>query len=201
MKKIFIILFIICVIVLSLATLLVKNQSTDSKIDLLKHRFSKKHIPSVDHTKFTILQQQFKTPQEVTKACLSCHTERGKEMMHTSHWQWSRKEFIKDRGVVTLGKKNILNNFCIGISGSEQSCNRCHAGYGWGDKKILALPVAIQKRILQKALAQLRPSDTHENFTQSEEILKALRSTKNKNQTVKCAGLKMTRYGDKIILE
>ncbi|MEI6587651.1 MAG: tRNA lysidine(34) synthetase TilS [Candidatus Moraniibacteriota bacterium] len=68
-------------------------------------------------------------------------------------------------------------------------------------KKILALPVAIQKRILQKALAQLRPADIHENFTQSEEILKALKSTKNKNQIVKCAGLKMTRYGDKITLE
>jgi len=135
MKKIFIILLIITVIVISLATMLVKNQSTESKLEILKHRYSKKHISSVDHAKFAILQQQFKTPQDVTKACISCHTERGKEFMHTSHWQWSREEYIKGRGVVKLGKKNILNNFCIGISGSEQSCNRCHAGYGWGDKK------------------------------------------------------------------
>lgn len=134
MKKIFIILLLINAIVVSVITVLIKNQSTESKMEILKNRFSKKHVQSVNHTTFTILQQKFKTPQDVTKACLSCHTERGKEMMHTSHWQWSRDEFIKDRGVVKLGKKNILNNFCIGISGSEQSCNRCHAGYGWGDK-------------------------------------------------------------------
>jgi tRNA(Ile)-lysidine synthase len=68
-------------------------------------------------------------------------------------------------------------------------------------KKILALPVAIQKRILQKALAQKRPGSTHQNFIHSEEILRSLKSTKNKNQVVFGAGLKMTRYGDKITLE
>jgi len=62
MKKIFIILFIICAIVFSLATMLLKNQSTESKLEQLKSRYAKKHIASVDHTKFAILQQQFKTP-------------------------------------------------------------------------------------------------------------------------------------------
>lgn len=68
-------------------------------------------------------------------------------------------------------------------------------------KKILALPVAIQKRIIQKAIAQKKPQVTQENFAQIDEILKALRSPKNKNQVVFGAGLKMTRYGDKINLE
>jgi tRNA(Ile)-lysidine synthase len=68
-------------------------------------------------------------------------------------------------------------------------------------KKILALPIAIQKRVLQKALAQKRPKNSHQNFIHSEEIIKSLKSTKNKNQIVNHAGLKMTRYGDKIILE
>jgi octaheme c-type cytochrome (tetrathionate reductase family) len=27
----------------------------------------------------------------------------------------------------------VLNNFCIGISGNQQSCNKCHVGYGYGD--------------------------------------------------------------------
>jgi len=134
MKRIFITLLVINVLVISIATLLVKNQSSESKLDILKARYTKKHVSSVDHTKFAILQQKFQSPQGVTKACLSCHTEIGKEFIHTSHWQWTREEYIKGRGVVKLGKKNILNNFCIGISGSEQSCNRCHAGYGWNDK-------------------------------------------------------------------
>lgn len=68
-------------------------------------------------------------------------------------------------------------------------------------KKILALPVAIQKRILQKALAQKRSNNAHENFSQIEEILKAIRSTKNKNQVVSSAGLKMTRRGDRLTIE
>ncbi|MFZ2188441.1 MAG: tRNA lysidine(34) synthetase TilS [Candidatus Moraniibacteriota bacterium] len=68
-------------------------------------------------------------------------------------------------------------------------------------KKILALPAAIQKRILQKAIAQKKPQGMKENFTQIDEILKAIKSTKNKNQVVSSAGLKMTRYGDKITLE
>ncbi len=68
-------------------------------------------------------------------------------------------------------------------------------------KKILTLPVAIQKRIIQKALAQKRTATTTENFNQIEEILKALKSTKNKNQVVNFSGLKMTRYGDKITLD
>jgi tRNA(Ile)-lysidine synthase len=68
-------------------------------------------------------------------------------------------------------------------------------------KKILALPMAIQKRIIQKAIAQKKPRSTQENFAQVDEILKALRSIKNKNQVVSGAGLKMTRYGDKINLE
>lgn len=68
-------------------------------------------------------------------------------------------------------------------------------------KKVLALPVAIQKRVLQKALNQKMVTNTPENFTQCEEILKALRSTKGKNQIVKSGRLKMIRYGDKIVIE
>ena len=68
-------------------------------------------------------------------------------------------------------------------------------------KSILRLPIAIQKRILQKTLSQKMLKNIPENFNQIEEILKALRSTKNKNQVVSGAGLKMTRYGDKIKLD
>ena len=89
--------------------------------------------PSVDHSKFEILQQPFDSAQALTAACLSCHTERGHEIMATSHWNWERDEEMTGKGVVPLGKKNILNNFCIGVKGSEGTCTRCHIGYGWKD--------------------------------------------------------------------
>ena len=34
---------------------------------------------------------------------------------------------------VTIGKKNQINNFCIGIQSNWPSCTSCHAGYGWTD--------------------------------------------------------------------
>jgi len=89
---------------------------------------------SVDHSKFEILKQEFEDAHAVTAACLSCHTERDKEIMATSHWNWERTEMLEGKGLVKLGKKNILNNFCIGVSGSEKTCTRCHIGYGWEDK-------------------------------------------------------------------
>lgn len=90
--------------------------------------------PSVDHSTFTQLQGKFKDAHAVTQACITCHTGRADEIMKTNHWLWERTEKLDGRGEVALGKKNILNNFCIGIGGSEKSCTRCHIGYGWEDK-------------------------------------------------------------------
>jgi len=133
MKKIFIILIIINAILVSGIIYFTKHQKQVDALQLLQESYSKPHTPSVDHTKFEILQKKFNSPQEVTAACLSCHTERGKEVMNTRHWKWQNEEYIEGRGLTNLGKKNILNNFCIGIGGNEQSCNRCHAGFGWAD--------------------------------------------------------------------
>jgi len=88
----------------------------------------------VDHSKFEVLQKEFKSGPELTTVCLTCHNQRQHEIMQTAHWKWERTEEIPGKGMVALGKKNILNNFCIGISGSEATCTRCHIGYGWEDK-------------------------------------------------------------------
>lgn len=89
---------------------------------------------TVDHRSFEILQKDFKDAHQVTEACLGCHTSRGEELMATSHWKWERTEMLEGKGKVPVGKKNILNNFCIGVSASEATCTRCHIGYGWKDK-------------------------------------------------------------------
>jgi octaheme c-type cytochrome (tetrathionate reductase family) len=92
------------------------------------------HVSSVDHSKFEILQQEFKRPQDLTAACLSCHTERDKEVMTTAHWTWSREVTRPDGTTTSIGKLNLINNFCTGASGNNGSCMRCHIGYGWKDK-------------------------------------------------------------------
>jgi octaheme c-type cytochrome (tetrathionate reductase family) len=34
---------------------------------------------------------------------------------------------------ISTGKKNTINNFCIGIQSNWPGCTSCHAGYGWED--------------------------------------------------------------------
>lgn len=89
----------------------------------------------VDHSQFEILQQDFESPFAVTEACLSCHNGRDEEIMQTAHWKWEREvELPNGRGKATIGKKNLINNFCTGANGNNGSCMRCHIGYGWKDK-------------------------------------------------------------------
>ncbi|HEY6905838.1 MAG TPA: cytochrome C, partial [Ignavibacteriaceae bacterium] len=130
MKKIVLALVMVALVAISAITLLKdKNQEPDS-LTILKEKYSHKDSSSVDHTQFAELKKKFNHPQEVTEACLSCHNGRDSEVMKSNHWNWESVEYIEGRGIVYLGKKNAINNFCIGIEGNEQSCAKCHIGYG-----------------------------------------------------------------------
>jgi octaheme c-type cytochrome (tetrathionate reductase family) len=87
---------------------------------------------TADHSKFKELQQAFKTGPEVTKACLSCHTEAAKQVHKTKHWSW---EVLNPESKQLLGKKNVINNFCTAVPSNYAFCTSCHAGYGWKDDK------------------------------------------------------------------
>lgn len=138
MKKILIILFISFLSSLIVYALVSEEEGQEPvdppiKVNNYVYKADRNMTPSVDHSKFEILKEEFPTAQDVTAACLSCHTERHQEIMSTSHWQWERREELEGKGVVPLGKRNILNNFCIGVAGSEATCTRCHIGYGYAD--------------------------------------------------------------------
>ena len=75
---------------------------------------------TADHSKFEVLKKPFASGPEVTKACLSCHTEAAKQVQKTKHWTW---EFMNPETQQRLGKKHVINNFCTA----------CHVGYGWKD--------------------------------------------------------------------
>ena len=134
MKKIVVTLILLGLIIISAVSFLSSKETEPTKLMLLKEKLSKVNVPSVDHTKFAVLQKKFTTPQEVTEACISCHTGRAREVMQSNHWNWEREEYIEGRGIVSLGKKNAINNFCIGVEGNEKSCAKCHAGYGMNEK-------------------------------------------------------------------
>jgi len=106
-----------------------------SMVDVLREKYGITVESSVDHSKFEILQQQFDSPQAVTLACISCHTERHKEIMQSNHWNWEKEEYIEGRGVTYLGKSNLLNNYCIGASSNEKACAKCHIGFDFESSK------------------------------------------------------------------
>ena len=85
---------------------------------------------TADHSKFDVLRKKFEKGPDVTKACLSCHTEAARHIMKTSHWTW---EVVTPQGQ-TLGKNNVVNNYCVGVISNEPRCTSCHIGYGWKDK-------------------------------------------------------------------
>ena len=92
----------------------------------------KEATSTADHSKFKELQKSFKTAPEVTKACLTCHTEAAKQIQKTKHWTW---EFRNPETNQLLGKKHIINNFCTAVESNQKFCSACHIGYGWEDKK------------------------------------------------------------------
>lgn len=130
MKKIVLTLaFFGLLIVLAVGSLSQKD-SEPTTLMKLKEKYSKKEKPRVDHSKFAVLQQKFESPQQVTKTCETCHNMTANQVMNANHWNWEREEYVKRRGVIYLGKRNAINNFCIGTKGNEESCAKCHIGYG-----------------------------------------------------------------------
>ncbi len=100
-------------------------------LTLMLLSFGNAQSSTADHSQFKQLQQDFKSGPEVTEACLSCHTEASKQIENTTHWTW---EFDHINGQ-KLGKRNVVNNFCLYVGTNEARCTSCHIGYGWKDMR------------------------------------------------------------------
>lgn len=86
-----------------------------------------------DHA--TFFPDPLETGQDVTRACLECHPDSGDQMLHSQHFKWTGEpvEVPGHDEPIAIGKKNVINNYCIGVQGNWPSCTKCHAGYGWKD--------------------------------------------------------------------
>lgn len=93
---------------------------------------TQQNTSTADHTKFESLQKNFKSGQEVTQACLSCHTEADNQLMHTTHYTWA---FKHPKTKQQLGKRYVVNSFCGNVASNEARCTSCHTGYGWTDMR------------------------------------------------------------------
>jgi octaheme c-type cytochrome (tetrathionate reductase family) len=84
---------------------------------------------TADHSKHEALKKAFLSGPEVTKACLSCHSEADAQFHETIHWTWMAGK--NDSGV-DMGKAQYsLNNFCISTNANQdKGCLSCHPGWG-----------------------------------------------------------------------
>lgn len=86
---------------------------------------------TADHSKFKQLSGPFENGPAVTEACLECHTEAAKQLHDTTHWTWAFENSLTGQ---KLGKKNVVNNFCVATASNWARCTSCHIGYGWKDE-------------------------------------------------------------------
>ena len=87
---------------------------------------------TADHSQFKELQQTFKSGPGGHQG-LPHLPYRGRQA-GASH-QALDLGVPQSREQAALGKKNVLNNFCISIeSRTTPFCTSCHVGYGWKDK-------------------------------------------------------------------
>jgi octaheme c-type cytochrome (tetrathionate reductase family) len=93
-----------------------------------------KHPLHTDHAFFFF--EPFPDGPSVTRACLECHPDAAREVMQTTHWNWQGEEVMVPGhdGAVRIGKRNVINNFCIGVQSNWPACTMCHIGYGWEDE-------------------------------------------------------------------
>jgi octaheme c-type cytochrome (tetrathionate reductase family) len=85
---------------------------------------------TADHAKFKELAGPFASGPQVTKACLACHTEAAKQVQRSIHWTW---EFDNSDTGQRLGKKYVVNSYCVALTSNYPRCTSCHVGYGWKD--------------------------------------------------------------------
>ena len=65
------------------------------------------NVSTADHSKFEQLKVHFNSGPEVTRACLTCHTEAAHQIHRTMHWTW----VPTGNTATVLGKRHVINNY------------------------------------------------------------------------------------------
>jgi len=83
---------------------------------------------TVDHSKLEPLKQEFGSGPEVTRACISCHTEAARQFQQTIHWTWICPAAGPESGLGKAG--TVINNFCINVHPTSPGVRRAMPGTG-----------------------------------------------------------------------
>lgn len=108
-----------------------KSKEASSYIKIVN--YEKKDYQPVNHSEFEELKVVFKTPMDVTKACVGCHNKRHTEIMGNAHWTWDEEHIRTNGDTIRTGKRNVINNYCIATNTNTWHCTSCHIGLGYKD--------------------------------------------------------------------
>ncbi len=101
---------------------------------------------TTDHSKHAALQKVFTNGNQITEACLACHSEAGEQFKKTIHWTWIGDT---EKGGKQLGKGgDSINNFCISTNkGADHHCYDCHPGWNGKAEGINCLKCHSSKKV------------------------------------------------------
>ena len=101
---------------------------------------------TTDHSKHAVLQKNFTNGDQITEACLSCHSEAAKQFEQTIHWTWIG---YTDKNGKQFGKAgDSINNFCISSNRmTDEHCMDCHTGWKGKEEGINCLKCHSQKKL------------------------------------------------------
>ncbi len=89
---------------------------------------SNKRWTTTDHSKMEALNRDFTSGEQITQACLSCHTDASMQFEKTIHWTW--KVESETPGTMNGKAGHAVNNFCIsGNAMEDKGCLGCHVGW------------------------------------------------------------------------
>lgn len=101
---------------------------------------------TADHSKFAVLNQNFTNGDQVTSACLTCHSEAAMQFHKTIHWTWLVEDGTARRQLGKAG--DSVNNFCISTNRmNDAKCTKCHTGWHGKNTAVNCLKCHGRKKI------------------------------------------------------
>ncbi len=90
---------------------------------------------SAAYLNHSFLTGPYEDGPDLTAECISCHSQQAADMLNSTHWLWTTCSECgcEEERLEGLGKRTVINNFCVAIASNEPRCTSCHTGYGWED--------------------------------------------------------------------
>jgi hypothetical protein len=78
-----------------------------------------------------VMTETFTTGPQVTAKCLGCHPNQADDVLGSVHFTWLGSSAMTGGALpqTNIGKRNLVNNFCVAVPSNEARCLQCHPSY------------------------------------------------------------------------